>query len=280
MLKLLNRAIGEMDAHMRTNYYEQMATILRTRKPDTYGRVRIRPQETDDNGNQDPQVQEEAMKAFIYRCIRRQVELAMFLPIRRDVFKLIFPFIALQALNMQKALEVLQSATTSFFGIPDNIEQTQAFPRAVKAFKEVINAYIPSDQGQLLLRTANAVMELYSECKRLNAQTPTPPRTAVTQGPKAQESGRDSISSTATTTISSSVVSSGVTEPDSVSRSGTSLSGKTVTEDRLGDGQEGERDMSMVPSNPQFDAFSAEAEELASSVVSWQKSAQDAIPCA
>jgi hypothetical protein len=275
-----------MDTHMRTNYYEQMATVLKTRKPYTYGAAGLAqrsnrcsedPEAAKFDASQtseasqlltNPDGQEEVMKSFIHRCIRRQVELAMFLPIRRDVFKLIFPFIALQALNMQKALDTLQSAPTSFFGIPQNIEQTQMFPKAVKAFKEVINAYIPSDQGQLLLITANTIMELYSECKRLNAVAAH--QLAVQRSPsvKDRENSR-SVSSvgTSNTNISSSGSSADgkLGSHRSVSTDNNAGSQK-YTKVLNGDSNNGE---SQLPS--EFHNFEDESGELSSSVTNWQK---------
>jgi hypothetical protein len=138
MLLLLNRAMTEMNDYMRTNYYDQLESLMLTRKPEW--RQLQQKQQNDSTivmPTEDASV--DLLRQFIFRCIRRQVELAMFLPIRRDVFKLIFPFIALQALKMQQSLEILQEASTAFFGIDPLIPEMKCYTKAIKSFREVRN---------------------------------------------------------------------------------------------------------------------------------------------
>ena len=45
------------------------------------------------------------------------------------------------------------------------VERSKSLPGIVKAFRRVIQAYLPADQGQLLIDAAAAVVDLHNECK-------------------------------------------------------------------------------------------------------------------
>lgn len=62
---------------------------------------------------------------------------------------------------MQSALEVLRSAKPKYFTVDPVVVKTKALPRAIKAFQDVILAYLPADQGQLLMQVG-AVATLFS----------------------------------------------------------------------------------------------------------------------
>jgi hypothetical protein len=52
--------------------------------------------------------------------------------------------------------------------VDPSVLQAKTLPRAVKAFRDIIHAYLPSDQGQLLMQAAAIVMELHTECQLSN----------------------------------------------------------------------------------------------------------------
>jgi hypothetical protein len=142
MLAHVAQALSEVETFMLNNYQQQMEQSLADR-------------------NQ--KMSKDQVTTFVRRCVRRQVEAAIYLPLRRQILKLIFPFINGQAHEMQHALHMLQQANPKFFTIDPIVPQAKCFPRAIKSFREVIHAYLPADQGQLLMHAAGAVMELYSE---------------------------------------------------------------------------------------------------------------------
>jgi hypothetical protein len=45
------------------------------------------------------------------------------------------------------------------------VERSKSLPGIVKAFRRVIQAYLPADQGQLLIDAAAAVADLHNECR-------------------------------------------------------------------------------------------------------------------
>ena len=45
------------------------------------------------------------------------------------------------------------------------VERSKTLPGIVKAFRRVIQAYLPADQGQLLIDAAAAVADLHNECR-------------------------------------------------------------------------------------------------------------------
>lgn len=111
-----------------------------------------------------PELTPEQFHTFVRRCVRRQVEAALFLPLRRNVFRIVYSFIADQAQNMQDALSILQDAGPEYFMVDPYVTQTKSLPKAIKAFRDVMQAYLPADQGQLLMHAAAIVMELHTEC--------------------------------------------------------------------------------------------------------------------
>ena len=147
MLKHLSLALAEVEAFVLDNHMSQMLKKLTDRKPNYTA---------------------EQCRVFVRRCVRRQVEAAIFLPLRRAVFRIVYSFVAVQAQCMQRAMGLLQQAAPDYFEVDAFILQTNAMPRAIKAFRDVIQAYLPADQGQLLMHAAAAVMQLHSECSQAN----------------------------------------------------------------------------------------------------------------
>jgi hypothetical protein len=80
------------------------------------------------------------------------------LPLRRHVFRIVYSFVAREAQRMQRAMAILQQATPEYFMVPPHALIARQLPRAIRAFRDVVHAYLPADQGQLLLHAAAAVM--------------------------------------------------------------------------------------------------------------------------
>lgn len=88
-----------------------------------------------------------------------------------------------QAQSVQRAMGLLQQAAPDYFEVNPMVLQSPLMPKAIKAFRDVIQAYLPADQGQLLMHAAAAVMELYSECSiKTAAETQSAPATSSSSG--------------------------------------------------------------------------------------------------
>lgn len=157
-LNHLSAALNEVELFVMQQHQQQMVHALKHRKPDWT---------------------QEQLRTFVRRCVRRQVEAALFLPLRRNAFRIVYSFIAKQSQKMQRALGILQQAPPEYFMVDPNVLQAKILPKAVKAFRDIIHAYLPSDQGQLLMQAATTVMELHTECQRIAEST-----SALTQGNK------------------------------------------------------------------------------------------------
>jgi hypothetical protein len=143
VLDHMKQALAEVEVFVLQQHQQQMIQPLLDRKPD---------------------LSPEQLHTFVRRCVRRQVEAALFLPLRRNVFRIVYSFIADQAQSMQDALSILQDAGPEYFMVNPYVTQTKSLPKAIKAFRDVMQAYLPADQGQLLMHAAAIVMELHTEC--------------------------------------------------------------------------------------------------------------------
>lgn len=111
-----------------------------------------------------PNMDDEARRIFVRKCVRRQVEASVYLPLRRSIFRIVYSYLASNAQQLQRALLVLQGADLEFFNIDPYVLATKSLSKAINAFRELLVAYLPVDQGQLLMQAASAVVELHSEC--------------------------------------------------------------------------------------------------------------------
>ena len=142
-LSHVRQALNEVEQFVLQQHQQQMIQELSDRKPG---------------------LTQDQLQTFVRRCVRRQVEAAIFLPLRRHVFRIVYSFVAREAQRMQRAMAVLQQATPEYFMVPPHALVARQLPRATRAFRDVVHAYLPADQGQLLLHAAAAVMELHTEC--------------------------------------------------------------------------------------------------------------------
>lgn len=105
---------------------------------------------------------------FVRRCIRRQVEASIYLPLRRNVIKLAFPYLSEQTAKLQRAMTVLRGASPTLFLAHPMVRQAKSYEAARKMFRDISRAYLPADQGQLLIRAAGTVLAVYSECRAMS----------------------------------------------------------------------------------------------------------------
>jgi hypothetical protein len=148
-LRHLGEAMSEVEAFTLNRHQEQMKDELRARRPE---------------------MSAEAISVFVRRCVRRQVESALFLPLRRAVYRLVTKYVARSAQLMQTSLNTLSIATPAFFMVDANALEGTSLSRAVGKFRDIVYAYLPADQGQLLMHAAAAVVELHGECSALKSK--------------------------------------------------------------------------------------------------------------
>lgn len=141
----LSQALAEVEQFVLQQCGQQLLQALKDRKAD---------------------LDEEQAATFARRCVRRQVEAALFLPLRRNAFRITYSFIAEQTHQMQSSLELLLRAPPEYFMVDPLVEHAKSLPRAVQAFKDFVLAYLPTDQCQLLLHASAAIMELHTECQQ------------------------------------------------------------------------------------------------------------------
>jgi hypothetical protein len=144
VLNFMRDALSEVEQFVQQQHMAQMIATLGSRRPD---------------------LTEEQLRSFVRKCIRRQVESALYLPLRRTVFRIVFSFLAAKSKSLQRAITLLQRATPQYLMVDPFVTRAAALPRTVKAFRRVIQAYLPADQGQLLIQAATAVMDLHKECQ-------------------------------------------------------------------------------------------------------------------
>lgn len=144
VLNFVRDALSEVEQFVQEQHMSQMIQTLRSRRAD---------------------LNQEQLRSFVRKCIRRQVEAALYLPLRRTVFRIVFNFLAAKSKTLQRSITLLQRATPKFLMVDAFVTRAVALPRTVKAFRRVIQAYLPADQGQLLIQAATAVMELHKECQ-------------------------------------------------------------------------------------------------------------------
>lgn len=151
VLTYMHRALAEVENFVIQQHNQQMTQELRERRPDL--------------GAEDARV-------FIRKCVRRQVEAALYLPLRRSIFRIVYSYLATKAQKIQRAMTTLQQADPAFFTLDAYVLQASSLPKAIKAFRDVIQAYLPADQGQLLMHAAAAVANLHVECREYRKSHP------------------------------------------------------------------------------------------------------------
>ena len=149
MLELVSQALREVQQYTLQQYGQQMNQILRDRRP---------------------HMAEEKVQSFVTKCVRRQVEGAIYLPLRRAIFRIVYSFIADKAERLQKSIKILKRAPIKTFFEKGNFSElnlVKSLPLAVEAFRNLVNAFLPSDQGNMLMKAAGSVMDVISDMEAL-----------------------------------------------------------------------------------------------------------------
>jgi hypothetical protein len=149
LLQYLHDAVAEVEQFVQQQHEQQLASALKHRRPEW----------TD----------EQRMK-LVRLCIRRQVESALYLPMRRNVFRIVQSFVADKSRKLHHAIALLQHAKPSVFMVDYEISRTVILPKAIRAFRKAILSYLPVDQGQFLVESAKIIAELHTECREIKQQ--------------------------------------------------------------------------------------------------------------
>ncbi len=149
VLNYMKDALSEVVQFVQQQHQQQMISALAPRQPE---------------------FSMEQLQSFVNKCIRRQVEAALYLPLRRTIIRIVYSYLAKKSQQMQRAMSLLQQAPPSFFQVDPFIQHAKSLPAAVQAFRKVIEAYLPADQGHLLVKAAHAVLELHKECCVVQAE--------------------------------------------------------------------------------------------------------------
>ncbi len=147
LLTFLHDALAEVEQFVQQQHEQQMIQALSNRRPDW----------STDQRNK-----------LIRQCIRRQVESALFLPLRRSVFRILQAHLQSKIRKLHGAISILQQAKPSVFMVDANVQKARALPRAITAFRKCLMAYIPADQGQFLVDAAQSISELHAECREIH----------------------------------------------------------------------------------------------------------------
>lgn len=146
LLTFMHDALAEVEQFVQQQHEQQLLHMITGRRPEWSSDQRMK---------------------LVRQCIRRQVEAALFLPLRRSIFRLVQQNLAARSKHLQRAIAVLQQAKPSVFMIDINVPRTESFPRAIKAFRKALLAHLPADQGQFLIEAANSISDLHAECREL-----------------------------------------------------------------------------------------------------------------
>lgn len=146
VLEFVFDALSEVEQFTLQNHGQTLTQVIRDRRSD---------------------LTEDQIKSFVRRCVRRQVESAVFLPLRRTLLRIVYSFISVRAEKLNKAMESLRHASPKYFYIDECASRCKSLPVAAKAFRDLVQAYLPADQGQYLIKAAITVMVVQAECVSL-----------------------------------------------------------------------------------------------------------------
>lgn len=147
------QAVSEVQEYVLDSFQSQLVNTLHKRNRD---------------------MSSEEVITFVRRCVRRQVEAAIYLPLRRNVIKLTFPFLSAETAELQRAMAALRDASPLLFLAHPMVRQAKSFEAARRMFRDISRAYLPADQGQLLIRAAGTVLAVYSECRAMTGAQEKP----------------------------------------------------------------------------------------------------------
>jgi hypothetical protein len=146
LLTFMHDALAEVEQFVQQQHEQQLVATIRSRRPEWM---------------------EEQQLKLVRQCIRRQVEAALYLPLRRPLVRILLGALDSKVKQLQRSVSVLLMAKPSVFMIDPMVTKTKAFPKAIKAFRRALLAHLPADQGQFLVEAAMAISEVHTECKEM-----------------------------------------------------------------------------------------------------------------
>lgn len=149
LLTFLHDALAEVEQFVQEQHEQQLEFVLKSRRPDWTEEQRLK---------------------LVRLCIRRQVESALYLPMRRNVFGIVQNFVSDKSRKLHRAISLLQQAKPSVFMVDYEISRAGSLPKAIKALRASILSYLPVDQGQFLVESAKIIAELHTECREIKIQ--------------------------------------------------------------------------------------------------------------
>ena len=160
LLTFLHDAVAEVEQFVLQQHEQQLNVTLKIRRPEWTDDQRLK---------------------LVRLCIRRQVESALYLPLRRNVFRIVQSFVADKSKKLHHAIALLQHAKPGVFMVDYEISRTSILPKAIRAFRKAILSYLPVDQGQFLVESAKIIAELHTECRELKQAQQNEARAASKQ---------------------------------------------------------------------------------------------------
>lgn len=104
---------------------------------------------------------------LIRQCIRRQVESAIYLPLRRIIFRILQKKLLKKNFLLQKNIQFLSFLKPDIFHIDPIVHKTKSFSICIKNFRRTFLTYLPVDMSMNLIQVANSISDLYFESKEL-----------------------------------------------------------------------------------------------------------------
>jgi hypothetical protein len=113
-----------------------------------------------------PDLSVDQRRLAVRRCLRRQVELVVYLPCRRRLWVLCEQCLEDKMIKLQENMQEVANAPLNVLGISENIVRAPSLPRAVKAMRDAVNATLPIDQLLLLEGVASLVVAVHRESSK------------------------------------------------------------------------------------------------------------------
>eukprot|EP00981_Chlorochromonas_danica_P001373 scaffold292_cov161-Ochromonas_danica.AAC.11 len=149
VLTFLRDALAEVEHFVATQRGPSMLHLLQRRRPDW---------------------SPDRQRRLITFCLRRQVEAALLLPLRRTLLSLLGRAMASRLQAFNQAVRLLRQAKATVFGLTYAAQKAKLWPRTIIALRRALLGYLPADQGQLLVEAANCIAALHRECQQYHQQ--------------------------------------------------------------------------------------------------------------
>jgi len=147
-LKVLGEALRETEARLRQDCGMAAMALLTKRRPD---------------------LTRDQCKIAVRRCLRRQVELAIYLPFRQRIWDILTSELAQPCHALASCMEKVRADSTTELGVIQEVVLAPCLPHAVKGMRSALNAILPMDHLLLLEDAATTIMELHKQARELAA---------------------------------------------------------------------------------------------------------------